>query len=144
MLSYPAVFEPDTEAGGFVVTFPDVEGCVTQGENLEEAESMAEDALKCMLNYMMSQGDEIPAARHRRGRRVRMVNLPPMQSAKVELYRALRAAGVRKAELARRMGIPKANINRLFDLDHASQFDQLDQAFHALHKRLVLSVEDAA
>ena len=144
MLTYPAVFEPDSEAGGFVVTFPDVAGCVTQGDDLAEAESMAEDALKVMLNYMMSQGEEIPAAKHRRGRHVRPVHLPPMQSAKVELYCALRAAGVRKAELARRMGIPKANVNRLFDLDHASRFAQLEEAFRAWHKRLVLSVEDAA
>jgi len=144
MLTFPAVFEPDTEAGGFVVTFPDVPGCVTQGDDLADAESTAEDALKVVLNYMMSQGEEVPVAKHRRGRFVRTVQLPPIQSAKVELYRALRAAGVRKAELARRMGIPKANINRLFDLDHASQFDQLQEAFRALNKRLVLSVEGAA
>ena len=144
MLTYSAVFEPDIDAGGFVVTFPDVAGCVTQGDTLADAESMAEDALKVMLNYMMSQGEDIPAPKHRRGRHVRQVPLPPMQSAKVELYCALRAAGIRKAELARRMGIPKANVNRLFDLDHASQFDQLADAFRALHKRLVVSVEDAA
>ena len=57
-----------------------------------------------MLN-LMSQGEEIPAAKHRRGRHVR-----PVSSSDAErqggLYCA-RAAGVRKAELARRMGIPR-------------------------------------
>lgn len=144
MVSYFALFDPDKEAGGFVVTFPDVSGCVTQGDDLAEASSMAEDALATMLSYMMSQGEEIPAPKPHRGRNYRRVSLPPIQSAKVELYQAMRASGVRKTELARRMGIPKTNVNRLFDLHHASRFDQLEEAFRALGKRLLVMVEDAA
>jgi antitoxin HicB len=51
---------------------------------------------------------------------------------------------VRKAELARRMGIPKANVERIFDLEHASRFDLIEAAFRAIGKRIQVTVSDAA
>ena len=47
MLEINALFEPDTEKGGFVVTFPDFPWGVTQGETEEEATEMAVDAIGC-------------------------------------------------------------------------------------------------
>jgi antitoxin HicB len=144
MVSYSALFDPDLEAGGFVVTFPDVPGCLTQGEDLAEATAMAADALELMLDYMMRQGEPLPEAKPRRGKHMRPVALSPIKSAKIELYRAFQAAGLRKAELARLMGIQKANVDRLFRLSHPSTFEQLETAFRVLGKRLVIGVEDAA
>jgi antitoxin HicB len=144
MVAYHALFDPDHEAGGFTVTFPDVPGCVTQGNDLAEASEMAVDALAAMLGYMMRHNEEIPAPKPRRGRRFRLVRLPPITSMKVELYMAFRQSGIGKAELARRMGISKANVNRLFDLRHPSGFKQIEAAFRSLDRRLVISVEEAA
>jgi len=45
---YPAVFHPE-EDGGYTVTFPDLPGCYTQGDDLAEAISMAEEALGLYL-----------------------------------------------------------------------------------------------
>jgi antitoxin HicB len=58
-----------------------------------------------------------------------MVELPLLTQAKLSLYTAMRGAGVRKADLARRLGISKPQVER---------------AFLALKKRLELSVKDAA
>ena len=44
---YPAVFHP--EEVGFSVSVPDVEGCFTQGDTLEEAVEMALDAIGLCL-----------------------------------------------------------------------------------------------
>jgi len=49
MLRYPALFEPDRKAGGFVVTFPDFGFGATQGETMEEVLDMAQDLLKCLV-----------------------------------------------------------------------------------------------
>jgi len=59
---YPAIFEPDEEAGGYSVYFPDIEGCYTQGEDITDAMDMAQDALCLMLYDMEKKGVEIPAA----------------------------------------------------------------------------------
>ena len=60
--AFPAIFEPDEEAGGYCVYFPDIEGCYTQGEDLPDAIDMAEDALCLMLYDMEKKGIDIPKA----------------------------------------------------------------------------------
>jgi predicted RNase H-like HicB family nuclease len=56
---YPAVFDPN-ENGGYTVTFPDLPGCVTEGDNLDEALLMAAEAMALHLYGMERDGDEIP------------------------------------------------------------------------------------
>ncbi len=56
---FPAVFEP-SEAGGFVVSIPDIEGCFTEGDSLAEAMYMAQDALAMMLAYLEDHDEPIP------------------------------------------------------------------------------------
>jgi len=144
MVSYPALFEPDRRAGGFVVTFPDFGYGVTQGDTLEEATEMAQDLLEGLISDWVDRGGDLPKPSKRRGRHYRVVSLPALQSAKVELYQAFRTSGMRKAELARRIGIPKSNLDRLFDLKHQSRFDQLEAAFAALKKHIWVEVRGAA
>jgi antitoxin HicB len=139
-----ALFEPDTEAGGFVVTFPDFPWGVTQGETETDATEMAEDAIALVINELIKRGQEIPQQSKVRGRKYRTIHLPAMQAAKVELYRQFRSSGLRKVDLARRIGIPKTVIDRLFDLTHHTRLDQIEAAFAALGKRLAVQIEDAA
>jgi antitoxin HicB len=73
-----------------------------------------------------------------------MVRLPALQGAKAELHRLFLGSGLRKTELARRLGIPKANVDRLFDLRHHSRFDQIEAAFRALGKEIQIQVGPAA
>ena len=49
--------------------------------------------------------------------------------------------GIRKAELARRLNWHVPQVDRLFDLRHASKFEQIQMAATVLGKRLVLNVE---
>ena len=49
---YPALFHK-AEEGGYWVEFPDLPGCLTEGETLEEAYAMAGDAL-----FVYSDGEE--------------------------------------------------------------------------------------
>lgn len=46
---------------GFIVAFPDLENCFTQGDDLKEAIEMAEDVLALMLTVMEDDGEVIPA-----------------------------------------------------------------------------------
>ena len=56
---YPAIFQPEEE-GGFSIYFPDVDGCITLGDNMNESYEMAFDALGNMLSYLEESGKEIP------------------------------------------------------------------------------------
>jgi antitoxin HicB len=142
-MEYPALFEPARE-GGFVVTFPDFDWGITQGDTEEEAREMAADAIRTMIQEYIRQGKEVPRPSKPRGRKYRMIHLAALDVVKTELYSAFQASGLKKAELARRLGIPKTTIDRLFDLNHHSRLDHLESAFAALGKHLAVAVQDAA
>ena len=57
-LAYPACFYE--EKVGYSVVFPDLPGCITQGETLEEAMEMAEEAACGWLLLSLERGEELP------------------------------------------------------------------------------------
>lgn len=57
--AYPAIFTPE-EDGGFSITFPDLEGCYTQGDDMADGLIMAEDALALVLYGYEADGRSIP------------------------------------------------------------------------------------
>ncbi len=144
MEPYLALFEPDGEAGGYVVTFPDFGYGVTQGETEEEAVEMAHDLLMLTIGDYIRESKALPVPKRRRGAKFRPISLPALQGAKVDLYNAFQASGLKKAEFARRIGIAKAHIDRLFSLRHLSRLDQIEAAFAGLGKRLHIEARDAA
>ena len=60
-LFYPAIFHV-AEEGGFLITFPDLPECMTQGDNMQEAYEMAVDALGLALVSREQEKLEIPTA----------------------------------------------------------------------------------
>lgn len=46
--------------GGFTVTVPALPGCITYGENVEEAISMAREAIELYMEELQSIGEPIP------------------------------------------------------------------------------------
>ncbi len=139
--AYPAVFEPDD--GAIVVTFPDFPEAGTYGVDRAEAEAQAADCLLETLAVRMLEREDIPLPSRARPGQI-LIPLPTLAAAKAALYRTMRDGGVSKAELARRMRCDFRQVHRLLDLNHSSRLDQLDAAFAALDKRLVIDVSDAA
>jgi antitoxin HicB len=144
LTTYPALFEPDSEAGGLVVTFPDFSYGVTQGETEEEAAEMATDLLTGLVSDRIKAGEDLPRPGTFRGPKRRRISLPAIESLKAELYVAFRSSGVTKAELARRLGIPKTVVDRLFDFRNHSRLDHLEAAFAVLGKRIEIGITDPA
>lgn len=60
---YPFTIRPLTadEGGGYLIEFPDVLGCMSDGETPGEAVVNGRDALKCCLLTLKEFGDPIPA-----------------------------------------------------------------------------------
>ena len=57
--AYPAIFTPE-EDGSFSIVFPDLEGCYTCGDSLEDGIEMAEDALALVLYGYEKDARPIP------------------------------------------------------------------------------------
>jgi len=58
--AFTVLFEP-AEEGGYSVTVPALPGLVTEGDTLEEARTMAQDAIRCYLESLQKDGEPIPA-----------------------------------------------------------------------------------
>jgi antitoxin HicB len=58
-LTYTVVFEP-AEEGGYTVTVPALPGCITEGDTLEAARAMAEEAILGYLESLEKDGVAIP------------------------------------------------------------------------------------
>ncbi|MCH7977740.1 MAG: type II toxin-antitoxin system HicB family antitoxin [Acidobacteria bacterium] len=58
--SFTVLFEP-AEEGGYVVTCPALPGLVTEGDTLEQARSMAQDAIRGYLESLLEDGLPIPS-----------------------------------------------------------------------------------
>ena len=58
-MSYRMEVVEDKTEGGFVVSYPDLPGCITCGETVESAISNALDAKKAWLEAALEEGVEI-------------------------------------------------------------------------------------
>lgn len=137
MFDYPAILTPD-DNGTVLVTFPDVPEALTFGDTEDDALRQAVDALETGLSFYVESRLPLPAPSDAGGRLT--VRPSALECAKLGLYQAMVERGVRKAELARRLGWRAPQVDRLFDLDHASRLDQIEAAARALGCRLDVRV----
>lgn len=57
--TYGILLNPEPE-GGYTVTVPALSGCVTYGETLDEAISMAKEAIELYIESFIEHNDPIP------------------------------------------------------------------------------------
>jgi len=138
--AWPVDLIPADE-GGYIVNFPDLPNGWSQGEDRAEALAQAEDLLEEIVLGRMAYGEDVPLPSAADGRST--VALPALTAAKLEAYRAMRAAGLNKKQLAERLGWQPSQVTRLFDGRHASRLDQIEAALRVLGRRLVVSSEAA-
>ncbi|MDR3300508.1 MAG: type II toxin-antitoxin system HicB family antitoxin [Candidatus Accumulibacter sp.] len=137
MFDYPVTLMPDD--GTILVTFADVPEAITFGNDEEEALLNAIDALETGLSFYIDDKKPLPA-----------VSLPapgqktvcpsPLECAKLGIYQEMTAQGVKKSELARRLGWHMPQVDRLFDLRHASKLNQIEAAANVLGKHLQVQI----
>ena len=137
MVRYPVVLQPD-DNGTVLVTFPDFPEAQTFGNNREEALAYASDALATIVDGYIRSRRPLPAPSVVDAD---AAELSALMSAKVELYNAMQAMGVTKSDLGRRLNWHLPQVDRLLDLSHASQVDQLDSAVRALGGRLTVRID---
>ncbi len=58
-MSYRMEIVEDKDEGGFVVSYPDLPGCITCGETVESAVANAQDAKKAWIQAALEEGIEI-------------------------------------------------------------------------------------
>jgi antitoxin HicB len=57
--NYKILLNKEAE-GGYQVTVPALPGCITQGDNIDEALAMAKEAIELYIEELISRGEPIP------------------------------------------------------------------------------------
>lgn len=137
---YPVVYEE--HEGTVIASIPDLPGTHDEGMTAEVARARVTGAAINMIQSLMDDKEDVPDPSPIDGRAT--IALPSQVWAKVLLYRAMRAKGWRKADLARALNLDPKGVDRLLNLFHQSRPEALDAAFAAVGKVLVQVLEDAA
>ncbi len=138
MFDFPVTLTPDGDT--VLVTFADVPEAITFGTDEDEALLHAIDALETALSLYVDARKPLPVpGRAKRGQRT--VRPSALECAKLGLYQAMTEQGIKKAELARRLGWHMPQVDRLFDLRHASRLDQIEAAARVLGRTLEVRVD---
>jgi antitoxin HicB len=137
MFDYPVTLTLDGNT--VLVSFIDVPEAITFGADEGEALLQAVDALETALSFYIEARKPLPvASKAKRGQRI--VRPSALEGAKLGVYQAMTEQGIKKAELARRLGWHTPQVDRLFDLRHASRLDQIEAAARVLGRRLEVRV----
>jgi antitoxin HicB len=141
MLRYRLQLEPE-DNDTILVTSPDLP-IVAYGENEAEALRNAANAIDTIIESMMSAREDVPFPAFEDEIDMPYHAMSLQDELKVHLHCSMLAAGLTRADLQRRLGWQRESVDRLFRLDHNSRIEQLDEAFHALGKKVDVGVSDA-
>ena len=139
---FPAVIEPGDEAG-FVVSFPDVPEAITQGDDLDDAREMAEEALGLALLSYVARGLPLPKPKTLR-RGMVPVAVSPMWPPNWPCSRPSPRRESRKRSSPAGLGRTRRRCAASSIRDTQPNSSRLRQALRVLGKRLVVAVEKAA
>jgi len=136
MLTYCYTLSPD-DNGTLLITFPDLPEAAAVAESDQDVAHSAFEGLEAALQMYIDARRPIPMPAAVGDGSVTLAALP---TAKVLLSNEMVAQGIRKAELARRLGVHMPQVDRLLDLAHASKIEAVEAAVQQLGRRLEVSV----
>ena len=138
MFEFPVTLTKD-DNGTVIAMFVDVPEAITFGADEDEALLNAIDALETGLSFYVDERKALPVpSKAKKGQKT--VTPSAMECAKLGIYKAMTDEGIKKAELARRLGWHMPQVDRLFDLRHASKLDQIEAAAHVLGKKINIEI----
>jgi antitoxin HicB len=115
MISYPAVIEFDSKDQVYNVSFPDLPGCLTYGETLEEARANATEALSGYLESIDSRRLKVPNPSHPKGRDIYYIKPETRVGFAIWLKKEREARGLSQSDIAKQLGIAYQSYQRIED-----------------------------
>ena len=142
--TFPCNIKPDEEEGGwgFVVSFPDIYGANTGGKTFKESIILAEDCMVVALSAYIDLGHELPEpSPFQDGQE--LLTVQPVIAAQLDLYTAMREQDVSRADLAERLGVGGADVDRLLSLDYRTPIGEVAKALRAVGCELAVTEQVA-
>ena len=113
MIAYPALFEYDKEEKVYNVRFPDLPGCFTYGESIDEAKSMAKEALTGYLQSVDARKMRLPDPSETKGDEVIYIAPETPVAFAIWLRKQREAMGLSQSDVAKKLGIKYQTYQRI-------------------------------
>ncbi|MEO5357005.1 MAG: type II toxin-antitoxin system HicB family antitoxin [Nitrospirae bacterium YQR-1] len=141
-LKYPARFVRYYDDGEYyVVTFPDLKGCVTQGETTEEALFNATEALTGYLTSIFIRNLNIPEPSNITGDNIYFIEPDASISISINLKKLRQERGISQTELANMIGVKYQTYQRLENpLKSNPTIKTLSNIAKAFHRKLHVEI----
>jgi antitoxin HicB len=139
VISYPAKITYIKSDRSYLVEFPDLPGCLTEGGTLEQARANAREALSGYLASIFERNFKIPKASSPRGKGVYMIE-PELEIAVPIFLRRMREINrLTQEDVARELGISYQTYQRLENPSKSNPtIKTLDKLAKVFHKELHL------
>ena len=139
MFNYPATSHFDEESETYEITYRDFYNIHAVAYTEDDIELEASDILHVGLEEFISSKMPIPMPSEPQSGDF-IVYLPPISCLKIALHNAMLTTKTKKADLARKMNLNSAQIERLLDINQTSKIDSLEQALYLLGYHIAISV----
>lgn len=139
MFNYPAIAQFDEESETYEITYRDFDNIHAVAYTEDDIELEASDILHVGLEEFIASKLPIPAPSKAQAGDF-IVYLPLISCLKIALHNAMLETKTKKSDLARKMNLTSAQIERLLEINQTSKVDSLEQALYLLGYAISVSV----
>ncbi|MFU9001018.1 hypothetical protein [Proteus sp. TSJ240517] len=139
MFNYPAVAHFDKESETYEITYRDFDNIHAVAYTEDDIELEASDILHVGLEEFIASKQPIPAPSKAQDGDF-IVYLPLISCLKIALHNAMLETKTKKSDLAKKMNLTSAQIERLLEINQTSKVDSLEQALYLLGYAISVSV----
>jgi antitoxin HicB len=136
---YPFKFRRNPE-GGWLISCRDLPEAISQAEGREHALQIAAGCVQAALEGRIRHDLPVPMPSPARSGE-HLIDVPLETAAKAALHEAMRATGVGRSELARKLGLHEKEVRRMLDPGCASKLPRLALAIQMLGGRVALTID---
>jgi len=112
-ISYPAQIKYIHSDKSYFVEFPDLPGCLTEGDSLDDAIHNAREALTGYLASIFERNLKIPEPSKMKGKNIHMIEPEPEVAVPVFLRKQREARKLTQSDVAKVLGISYQSYQRL-------------------------------
>ena len=113
IIAYPARIAYHKDDKSYLVEFPDMEGCLTEGATLEEALANAREALSGYIASIFDRGFKVPESSKLKGKDIYMIEPEPEVAMPIMLKKLRDELKVNQVDAARKLGVSYQAYQRL-------------------------------
>lgn len=131
MHHYPANHTYDEASGEYHIHYRDFPESSSVTYSFADIELEAQEGIKNGIAAQIEEQSPVPAPSALQPGDI-PIHMPILVRLKAELHNAMLATETRKADMARKLGLNAAQMDRLLDVYYASKVEVLEQALYLL------------